>query len=53
MQKPPDEAAVLRSILAGLVDAIDKKWEYEPPRKRANGVSPRMEDALSRAREVL
>lgn len=39
--------------LKELIEAIDKRWDGESDRKRANAISPRMEDAIARAREVL
>jgi len=43
----------LHKALTELVAAIDKRWADEPERKRANAISPRMEDALAAARAVL
>lgn len=39
--------------LKELLAAIDARWEGESERKRANAISPRMEDAIAKAREVL
>ena len=43
------EAEALRK----LVDAIDRKWSLETERRRANAISPAIDEALSEARELL
>lgn len=39
-----------KAVLKELVDAIDARWAGETDRKRANAISPRMEDAIDAAR---
>lgn len=39
--------------LRELVASIDARWEGESERKRSNAISPRMEEAIRRAREML
>jgi hypothetical protein len=38
------------AILRELVEAIERRWKDETPRKRSNAVSPRMEEAIHRAK---
>lgn len=45
-----DEAA---AALKELLDAIDARYVAETERKRANAISPRMEEAIAKARELL
>lgn len=44
-----DAAAALKELL----DAIDARYVAETERKRANAISPRMEEAIAKARELL
>lgn len=37
-------------LLRELVEAIERRWQGEPERKRANAVSPRMEEAIHKAK---
>jgi hypothetical protein len=37
-------------LLRELVEAIERRWLGETERKRANAVSPRMEEAIHRAK---
>ncbi len=39
-------------ILRELVAAIDRRWEGETDRKREAAVSPRMDEAIDRARDL-
>lgn len=39
-----------RQALIDLVHAIDRQWEGESPKRRANALGPAIEDALSKAR---
>ena len=41
------------AVLKKLVDAIDRKWSLETERRRANALSPAIEEALSEARALL
>jgi hypothetical protein len=41
------------AALRELVAAIDKRYDGESERKRANAISPRMEEAISEAKRVL
>ncbi len=43
----------LREVLKEFVDALEARWGGEPPRRRENAVSPRMEDALVAARAAI
>ncbi len=43
----------ITAAAAELLAAIDRRWEGETDRKRANGVSPRMEEAIAELREAL
>ena len=52
-ERKGDEMERLRSALAEIVAAIDKRWADEPERKRANAISPRMEEAIKAARVEL
>lgn len=45
-----DEAA---AALKELLDAIDARYVAETERKRANAISPRMDEAIAKARELL
>ena len=40
-------------LLRELIEAIGKKWDNEPERKRSNAISPRMEDAIHHAKLYL
>lgn len=48
-----DRETYLFEALAELVCAIEKKWEGESDRRRANALSPRIEDALTAAKKML
>lgn len=51
---PPEvERILIVEALGELVCAIERKWEGEPERRRANALSPRIEDALKKAKELL
>lgn len=43
----------LLAALTELVAAIDKRWTGESARKRSNAISPRMEEALFKARAII
>ena len=43
----------LLEALEELATSIERRWSGESERKRANGVSPRMEDALCAARAAI
>jgi len=40
-------------LLKELVEAIERRWLGESPRKRSNAVSPRMEQAIHDAKVYL
>lgn len=40
-------------LLRELVEAIGRKWDNEPPRRRSNALSPRIEEALHEAKKHL
>lgn len=48
-----DSAKELRVALAELVEAIGKRWDGESEKKRANAISPRMEEAIANAKRIL
>lgn len=52
MTDEPTVSDVLEAA-AELLAAIDRRWEGESERKRANAISPRMEDAISNLRAAL
>jgi hypothetical protein len=43
----------MEEVLRELVDAIDRKWSLETERRRANAISPAVDAALIRARDLL
>ena len=43
----------LREALEGLVRSIGEKWDGETERRRANALSPNIEEALESARRAL
>lgn len=43
----------LLEVLTELVASIERRWEGESDRKRANAVSPRTEEALEAAKELI
>jgi hypothetical protein len=43
----------LGQALREMLDAISKRWDGETEKKRSNGVSPRMEEAIAAARVAL
>lgn len=47
------ETEKLKVALNELLDAIDARWSGESDRKRANAISPRMEDAIAGARMLV
>jgi hypothetical protein len=40
-------------LLRELIEAIGKRWDGETDRKRSNAISPRMEDAIHKAKIYL
>jgi hypothetical protein len=47
------EAQKYRDTLAELIESIDRRWSGESDKKRANAISPRMEEAIAAARKLL
>jgi hypothetical protein len=43
----------LEAALRELVDAIGKKRDGETPARRANAISPRMEEAIAAAKKLI
>lgn len=43
----------LQAVLKQLVDAIDRKWSLETEKRRANAISPAIDEALIEARTLL
>lgn len=43
----------LQAVLKQLVDAIDRKWSLETEKRRANAISPAIDEALVEARALL
>lgn len=48
-----DRTEQLEKALSELIAAIDRRWEGESEKKRANAISPRMEEAIDAARKLL
>lgn len=48
-----DRTEQLEQVLAELIAAINRRWEGETEKKRANAISPRIEEAIEQARKLL